>query len=98
MLLVQRVVFLKARGLSPDGDGQLPGQLKGQRSGLHLILSLRLDSGLLNTGGRKTDSLAAAMSTLGIIKTDKDIECPILPALMLPGMHVVWSSIGVCCY
>lgn len=54
--------LLKTGGLSADSDGQLPGKLKGQRSVLRLILSLRLDSGLLNTAGRETDSLAV-MST-----------------------------------
>lgn len=41
----KRFVLLETRGLSPESDGQLPRKLKGQRSGLHLILSYILTQG-----------------------------------------------------
>ncbi|MEQ2255697.1 hypothetical protein ILYODFUR_016563 [Ilyodon furcidens] len=62
-----------------DPNGQLPGWLKVQGSGLHVILSLRLDSGLLNTGGS-----SAEMSSLSLIKTLEGIECLMI---MLPETH-----------
>lgn len=42
---LRRFVLLETRGLSPESDGRLPRKLKGQRSGLHLILSYILTQG-----------------------------------------------------